>query len=154
MTLTTMSGTENSRSHTRNLMRYFFITTITLSRYVFDDCLFVCLLLLLSYTIRTRTDNARIIRVCEGQRTDEVKGERSSSLSTPPRCIHSIRLSSAHRGHYLPCRALTRVSILSKRVPALSPAALTYASLPPLTISASRSARAASAAFLALTPSA
>ena len=51
------------------------------------------LLLLLSYTIRMRTDNARVIRVCEGQKTDKAQGQ-SSPLSTPPQHIRLIRLSS------------------------------------------------------------
>ena len=76
-------------------MRYFFITTITLSRYVFDELMIVCLFACYYYYYLTQYAHARtqtrIICVCEGQRTDEVKWERSSPLSTPP----SVYTSSA-----------------------------------------------------------
>ena len=65
-------------------MRYFFITTITLSRYVFDD---TCLLVYSNkYKIRICAGTqTHIIRVCEGRRTDEVKGGTViASIDTAP----------------------------------------------------------------------
>ena len=57
-------------------------------------CLLVYLLLLLSYIIRARTDNARIIRACEGQLADEAK-EQSTRVPTPSQHIRLARPSSA-----------------------------------------------------------